>query len=88
MEVMEEYLNSRISALCDKIKSFDEERKAILLEIKSLKNNAMAPLGVRGIFQQSVGDLEEKLDNLVVVVQGNDKRETHSRDVWEHLGKK
>ena len=75
MEVMEEYIKSRISSLVEKMKLFDEERKSILLEVKSLKNTAKNS-GASGIFQKTLGNLEDKLENLVVTVQDCDKRET------------
>ena len=40
MEVVEEYLNSRLSSLIKRISECEKERKSILLEVTTFKNTA------------------------------------------------
>ena len=79
MEVVKEYLISRVSSLVEKIKTCEEERNSILLEVKNLKNTANNSEAC-GIFEKTCQNLEEMLENLVVPIKNCGECETSKRE--------
>ena len=79
MEVVKEYLISRVSSLVEKIKTCEEERNSILLEVKNLKTTANNSEAC-GIFEKTCQNLEEMLENLVVPIKNCGECETSKKE--------
>ena len=77
MEVVEEYLNSRLSSLIKRISECEEERKSILLEVKTFKNTA-GNTEAGGVFGEKCESLETTLETLVVTIRNCEKCEVQS----------
>ena len=71
METLQDYIHIRINCLVQKIMLCEDERKSILLEVKTWKNTAYN--SGDGILEQLLDNYETMLANIEVTMEKNEK---------------